>query len=172
MARDAPGGILFSGLSEKSMQKRDAGERNSAYAQKYKSSHFTYYRYTGGQGTPLRATVESGFLSARNAAKVVSLAPVEYLTYGSRKRRRVFRPPCRTIPIRIVIAFSAGLKILLHKLTPRKNPRRGHQPSSWSFYRGLQWGKGSRANPAKRFAREKEEQRNGRDFALARKRGM
>ena len=31
---DASGGILFSGLSEKSMQKRDAGDANSAYAQK------------------------------------------------------------------------------------------------------------------------------------------
>ena len=29
---DASGGILFSGLSEKSMQKRDAGDVNSAYA--------------------------------------------------------------------------------------------------------------------------------------------
>ena len=29
---DASGGILFSGLSEKSMQKRDAGVRNSAVA--------------------------------------------------------------------------------------------------------------------------------------------
>ena len=29
---DASGGILFSGLSEKSMQKRDAGDANSAYA--------------------------------------------------------------------------------------------------------------------------------------------
>ena len=32
MVRDASGGILFSGLSEKSMQKRDAGDANSAYA--------------------------------------------------------------------------------------------------------------------------------------------
>ena len=30
MMRDASGGILFSGLSEKSMQKRDAGDANSA----------------------------------------------------------------------------------------------------------------------------------------------
>ena len=29
---DASGGILFSGLSEKSMQKRDVGDANSAYA--------------------------------------------------------------------------------------------------------------------------------------------
>ena len=32
MVQDASGGILFSGLSEKSMQKRDAGDANSAYA--------------------------------------------------------------------------------------------------------------------------------------------
>ena len=60
----------------------------------------------------------------------------------------------------------------LHKPNSGKNPRRGHQPSSWSFYRGLQRGKGSRANPAKRFVREKEEQRNGRDLPLAAGRGM
>ena len=34
--------------------------------------------------TPLRATVESGFLSARQILRVVTLAPVEYLTYGNR----------------------------------------------------------------------------------------
>ena len=38
--------------------------------------------------------------------------------------------------------------------------------------RGFQRGKGSRANPAKRFAWEKEEQRNGRDLPLAAGRGM
>ena len=37
----ASGGILFSGLSEKSMQKRDAGDVNSAYAPKrhFASAH-------------------------------------------------------------------------------------------------------------------------------------
>ena len=66
------------------MEEKDAGERNSADAQKNESLHFTYYRYTGGQGTPLRATVESGFRIARYSVRVVTLAPVEYLTYGSR----------------------------------------------------------------------------------------
>ena len=33
----------------------------------------------------LRAAVESGFPSARHAVRVVLSAPVEYLTYGSRK---------------------------------------------------------------------------------------
>ena len=38
--------------------------------------------------------------------------------------------------------------------------------------RGFQRGKDSRANPAKRFAQEKEKQRNGRDLPLAAGRGM
>ena len=38
-------------------------------------------------------------------AHIVMLAPVEYLTYGSRNRRRVFRLPRRSVSIRIVIAF-------------------------------------------------------------------
>ena len=48
-------GLLFgpvSVLPEKSMQKRGAGRGNSADARKGVSLHFTYFRYTGGQGTP------------------------------------------------------------------------------------------------------------------------
>ena len=66
------------------MEEKGAGRGNSANARKGVSLYFTHYRYTGGQGTPLRATVESGFLSARKAMRIVPLAPVEYLTYGSR----------------------------------------------------------------------------------------
>ena len=66
------------------MEEKGAGERNSADAQKNESLHSTYYRYTGGQGTPLRATVGSGFLSARYSIRIVTCAPVEYLTYGIR----------------------------------------------------------------------------------------
>ena len=66
------------------MEEKDAGERNSADAQKNESLHSTYLRYTGGQGTPLRATVKLGFLSARYAVRIVTCAPVEYLTYEIR----------------------------------------------------------------------------------------
>ncbi len=42
-------------------------------------------------GDLFRGSLESGFPSARYTVQVVSFAPVEYLTYGSRNRRRVFR---------------------------------------------------------------------------------
>ena len=60
------------------------------------SFRFTCCLYTVRSPNALRATVESGFLSARYGVRVVMFAPVEYLTYGSRKRRRVFRLPRRT----------------------------------------------------------------------------
>ena len=83
--RNASGGILFSGLSEKSMQKRDAGERNSAYAQKRHFDSACHSPIALPARNALRAAVGSGFPSARHAVRVVSFAPVEYLTYGSRK---------------------------------------------------------------------------------------
>ena len=114
----ASGGILFSVLPEKSMQKRGAGERNSAYAQKNESLDFTCYHSSFRSPNALRATVESGFRIARYAVQIALLAPVEYLTYGSRKRRRVFRLPRRSVQIRICIAFLADLKYALHKPNP------------------------------------------------------
>ncbi len=83
--RNASGGILFSGLSEKSMQKRDAGERNSAYAQKRHFDSACHSPMACPVRNALRAAVESGFPSARYTVRVVLFAPVEYLTYGSRK---------------------------------------------------------------------------------------
>ena len=49
------------------------------------SFRFACYRYTVRSPNALRAAVESGFPSARHAVRVASFAPVEYLTYGSRK---------------------------------------------------------------------------------------
>ena len=83
--RNASGGILFSGLSEKSMQKRDAGERNSAYAQKRHFDSACHSPIALPARNALRAAVGSGFPSARHAVQVALFAPVEYLTYGSRK---------------------------------------------------------------------------------------
>ena len=83
--RNASGGILYSGLSEKSMQTRDAGERNSAYAQKRHFDSACHSPIALPARNALRAAVGSGFPSARHAVRVVSFAPVEYLTYGSRK---------------------------------------------------------------------------------------
>ena len=83
--RNASGGILFSGLSEKSMQKGDAGERNSAYAQKRHFDSACHSPIALPARNALRAAVGSGFPSARHAVQVALFAPVEYLTYGSRK---------------------------------------------------------------------------------------
>ena len=85
MARCASGGPFFSVLPEKNGEKRGAGERNSAVAQK---RHFVS-AYHSPIALParnaLRAAVGSGFPSARHTVRVVLFTPVEYLTYGSRK---------------------------------------------------------------------------------------
>ena len=83
--RDASGGILFSGSSEKSMQKRDAGERNSAYAPEKLFVSLYVLSFCFRRLNALRAVVQSGFPSARYTVRVALFAPVEYLTYGSRK---------------------------------------------------------------------------------------
>ena len=79
------------------MEEKDAGNEIALTRRKPNRYHFTYYRYTSGQGTPLRATVESGFRIARYIMQIVRLAPVEYLTYEIRRasdlmRRRGGRP--------------------------------------------------------------------------------
>ena len=83
--RNASGGILFSGLSEKSMQKRDAGERNSAYAPEKLFVSLYVLSFCFRRLNALRAAVGSDFPIARYTVRVASFAPVEYLTYGSRK---------------------------------------------------------------------------------------
>ena len=71
-------------LARKKYAKKRRWTRNSAYAQKGVSLHSTFFRYTFCSPNALRATVESGFCIARYSVRVVTLAPVEYLTYGSR----------------------------------------------------------------------------------------
>ena len=83
--RDASGGILFSGSSEKSMQKRDAGERNSAYAPEKLFVSLYVLSFCFRRLNALRAVVQSGFPIARYTVRVALFAPAEYLTYGSRK---------------------------------------------------------------------------------------
>ena len=85
MAQDASGGPFFSVLPEKNGEKRGAGERNSAYAQKRHIASAYYSPMARPARNALRAAVESGFPSARHAVQVALFAPVEYLTYGSRK---------------------------------------------------------------------------------------
>ena len=153
---DASGGILFSGLSEKSMQKRDAGVRNSAYAQKRHFDSACHSLMIRPARNALRAALESGFPSARYTVRVVLFAPVEYLTYESRKAvlparaaQRIARNdfPCKGHPkqaqsistttpvwqIRICTAFCKSKNNFSTNQTPGKIQGRGPQPPSWSF---------------------------------------
>ena len=152
----ASGGILFSGLSEKSMQKRDAGERNSAVAPEKLFVSLYVLSFCFRRLNALRAAVQSGFPSARYAVCVVLFAPVEYLTYESRKAvlparaaLRIARNdfPCKGHPkqaqsistttpvwqIRICTAFCKSKNNFSTNQTPGKIQGRGPQPPSWSF---------------------------------------
>ena len=104
----------------------------------------------------LRAAVESGFPSARYAVRVALFAPVEYLTYESRKAvlparaaLRIARNdfPCKGHPkqaqsistttpvwqIRICTAFCKSKNNFSTNQTPGKIQGRGPQPPAWSF---------------------------------------
>ena len=83
--RNASGGPFFSVLPEKNGEKRGAGERNSAYAQKRHFDSACHSPIALPARNALRAAVGSGFPSARHAVQVALFAPAEYLTYGSRK---------------------------------------------------------------------------------------
>ena len=78
-------GHIFSVLAEKIRKKRPLGRGIALTRRKNLSLRFTFYRYTVRSPNALRAAVESGFPSARYTVRVASFAPVEYLTYGSRK---------------------------------------------------------------------------------------
>ena len=66
------------------MKKRDAGERNSAYAQKRHFDSACHSPMARPVRNALRAAAQSGFPSARYAVCVVLFAPVKYVTYGIR----------------------------------------------------------------------------------------
>ena len=135
-ARDASGGILFSGLSEKSMQKRDAGERNSASRLKRHFDSACHSPIMRPARNALRAAVESGFPSARYAVQIALFAPVEYLTYGSRNSRRVFRLP-RQLNKNASVARLDNLKQFPHKTSPGENPRKGAAAPFLVVLRGI-----------------------------------
>ena len=67
-------------------------------------------------------------------------APVEYLTYGSRKSRRVFRLPRRSIPIRICIAFCQSEIFFCTNHPPGKS-KKGVSTPFLVVLRGFQRGK-------------------------------
>ena len=108
----------------------------------------------------LRAAVQSGFPSARYTVRVVLFAPVEYLTYGSRKavffckgihtyraqtdfraryirnRSRVFRLPRRSIKDASVARF-ASLSLSPHKPNSGDDPRKGAAAPFLVVLRGI-----------------------------------
>ena len=78
------GDHIFSLLREKIWKKRARDAFYSADARKNNSFRCAYFRYTVRNPNALRATVQSGFLSARYTVRGVRLAPAEYLTYEIR----------------------------------------------------------------------------------------
>ena len=98
-------GHTFFCLARKKYAKKRRGTRNSADAQKNESLHFTCCRSFFCSPNALTGDRQLGFLSARYAVRIVTCAPVEYLTYGSRNRRRVFRLPRRTVVYASVSRF-------------------------------------------------------------------
>ena len=80
----APRAISF--LSwQKRYGRKDRWGRNSADAQKRHFDSACHSPIARPSRNALRAAVESGFPIARCAVRVALFAPVEYLTYGSRK---------------------------------------------------------------------------------------
>ena len=78
-------GHIFSVLAEKIWKKRPLERFYRAVAQKRHFDSACRSPIVRPARNALRAAVESGFPSARYAVRVVLFAPVEYLTYGSRK---------------------------------------------------------------------------------------
>ena len=70
-------------------------------------------------------------------------------------------------PIRICIAFCKSENKFRTNQAPGKIQGRGAAAPFLVVLRGFAKGKGSHANPAKRFVWEKEEQRNGRGLSAA-----
>jgi hypothetical protein len=139
--------ILFSGLSEKSMQKRDAVVRNSAVTPEKQIVTLCVLSLHYRRPNALRAAVQSGFPSARYTVRVVLFVPVEYLTYESRKAVTQQALPYRihpkqpqsismTSPVwqsRICIALCKSEIISAQTELRGKSKEGGPQPPSWSF---------------------------------------
>ena len=84
-ASDAPQGHIFSVLAEKIWKKRPLGREIALTRLKKHFASACNSPIARPAKNALRAAVESGFPSARYVVRVASFAPVEYLTYESRK---------------------------------------------------------------------------------------
>ena len=141
----------------KRMGRKEALENGIALTRlKSLSFCFAFSRYTVRRPNALRAAAQPDFPIARHAVRVVSFAPVEYLTYGKRKAVLFARAALRitknglpfksqlkqtqsisiTLPVYQRRIFSAFCKSKMHfrtNQTPGKIQGRGPQPPSWSF---------------------------------------
>ena len=140
----------------KDMEEKTVRTRNSAVAPEKRVVPFCVLSFRCRCQNALRAAVESAFPIARHTARVVLVAPVEYLTYGSRRAAAQQALPCisrtnelpfksrpkqtqsisTTTPvcqIRICSAFYKFEICFCTNQTPGKIQGRGPQPPSWSF---------------------------------------
>ena len=152
----APRAISF--LSwQKRYGRKDRWRREIALTRlKSLSFRSAFSRYPVRRPNALRAAVQSGFPSARYTKQIALFAPVEYLTYGSRKNvlftRTAVRIAHRRTAIQVAAEIAAEyfddlaglsntqlyrvLQVLVYHRTsqaPGKIQGRGPQPPSWSF---------------------------------------
>ena len=83
--RNASGGILFLACQKKVCKKETLGYEIALSRLKRHFVSVCHSPMARPARNALRAAVQSGFPSARYTVRVVLFAPVEYLTYGSRK---------------------------------------------------------------------------------------
>ena len=70
---------------------------------------FAFSRYTVRRPNALQAAAQPDFPIARHAVRVVSFAPVEYLTYGIRDVSNIKRFVGADIPLRPILAQSISI---------------------------------------------------------------
>ena len=143
-----PPAAYFFLACQKKVCKKETLENEIALSRlKSKSFRCAFCRYTVRRQNALRAAVKSVFPSARRAMRVALFAPVEYLTYGSRKSRSATSSADKlypkqtqsistTTPVRqrhICLAFCKFENKFCTNQTPGKIQGRGPQPPSWSF---------------------------------------
>ncbi len=143
-----PPAAYFFLACQKKVCKKETLENEIALPRlKSKSFRCAFCRYTVRRQNALRAAVQSGFPSARYAVLVALFAPVEYLTYGSRKSRsatcsadKMYPKQTQSISMtspvyqrRICLAFCKSENKFRTNQAPGKIQGRGPQPPSWSF---------------------------------------
>ena len=152
----APRAHSFLSCRKRMGRKEALGTRNSAAAPEKQFVTFCVLSLNYRRQNALRAAAQLGFLSARYTKQIALFAPVEYLTYGSRRAAAQQALPCisrtnelpfksrpkqtqsisTTTPvcqIRICSAFCRSESVSAQTKPPGKIQGRGPQPPSWSF---------------------------------------